>query len=256
MTQAPDPARELVPQPAFLQRQRDHAELGRDEHRREQEQEPAGVSGQAEDETVPLEEVALAWVPAELVVVVDVGGRIDNHAQASKPGSPPELEILEVHEELLREATEGSEGLGTHRHRRAARRSHVAELRQRRDRLAVAAGPADPAHVHLGPGRVQDLRPIQQPESRHRDPDRRLREARRQRPQRAGRDDRVGVQEDEDVATRLPRTQVRTGREAEVFRRSHEPQAFPSTLAATVVDDNHLVSLAGKGLQAAPERRP
>ena len=41
-------------------------------------------------------------------------------------------------------------------------------------RLAVAARPGDPAHVHLRAARVQQLRAVEQPQPGHRDADRRI----------------------------------------------------------------------------------
>src|SRR5581483_4226571 len=101
----PPPAGDLLAQPALPPREEGDAELGGEEHRREQQQKPSRVCRQHEDEPIPLEVVLLAPAAAlEDVFVQDVGVGRDNHAQAVQAHAPAELEILLVEEELLREA--------------------------------------------------------------------------------------------------------------------------------------------------------
>ena len=77
---------------------------------------------------------------------------------AAEPRAPAQLEILLVEEELLREAAELAEEIGADRERRPARVRDVADGGDRVDRVAVAARPGEPAHVHDVAARVQRVR--------------------------------------------------------------------------------------------------
>ena len=149
--------------------------------------------------------------------MVDVRGGIDDDPQAGEPRAPAELEVLEVHEELLGEASESSKRLGAHGHRGPAGRGDLAHLADRLGRLAVAAGPADSAHVHLRPRGVQELRLVQQAKARHCDPDRLIGQTLLEATQRTRRDHRVRVEEDEDVASGFASAQIGTGCKADVL---------------------------------------
>ena len=60
----------------------------------------ASGSGEHGDQAVPLDEVHLFGIAAELVAVHDDGVGDEHHAQASEPAAEAELGVLVVHEEL------------------------------------------------------------------------------------------------------------------------------------------------------------
>jgi hypothetical protein len=81
--------------------------------------------------------------------VEDVRGGVDDDAQPCEPRLPAEQEVLLVHEQLVREASELAERVGAHRQRRPARGRDVVDFVDALGRLTVAAGPGKTAHVHL-----------------------------------------------------------------------------------------------------------
>src|SRR5437868_11356885 len=82
-----------------------------------------------------------------------------------------QLDVLLVHEQLAREAAELAERLATDRQCRPARPGDVLERRDVLHRLTEATCPGEAADVHNGAARVQQLRPVEQSQTRHCDPD-------------------------------------------------------------------------------------
>src|SRR4249920_162787 len=165
---APRPAPELAPQPPLPRSDREHAELEDDKDRRQQEDEAKRVRAEDEDQAVALEQGKLVRVSAELVVVVDVSVRVDDDAKAVDAGTPSQLDVIEVREQLGRAAAELFEEGPPDRHRGAARGGHVLHRIDAVRGLTVAAGPRQPADVHDGAGRIEQLRAVEEPEARHR----------------------------------------------------------------------------------------
>ena len=191
--------------------------------------------------------------------MVDVRFGIDDHTEPGEMRAPAELDVLEVHEELLGKPAEPVEGLGADRHRSSARRGDLARLSHRFGRLAVAGRPPDAADVHIGAPGVEELGPVEEPQSGHRDPDRTAFERPPEAVEGARRDDGVGIEEDEHVAAGLACTEVGAGRKPEVLARRDDAHAcsrfcLRDLLAAlAVVDDDDLVSLAGERVEQAAE---
>src|SRR5579864_2319460 len=76
----PQPAARLLPQPSLAKRDERDPELDRNEHRREQHEQPHRERREDDDEPVPLEVVLLLSAGTlEHVVVQHVGGRDDQH---------------------------------------------------------------------------------------------------------------------------------------------------------------------------------
>ena len=175
--------------------------------------------------------------------MVDVRSGIDHHAQTAQVGAPAQLRIFEIHEQLVREASELAEQVSPYPHRRAARSSDVLQFAQRLRRLAVTAGPRQPAHVEDGAARVEQLRSVEQAQPRHRDSDRRVLQGVCQPIQGARIDNRVGVEKDEHVAARLGGATVAAARVAKVAAGLDQPDAERldhRAIAAGVVDHDHL----------------
>jgi hypothetical protein len=202
----------------------------------------------------------LAGVPPELVLVVDVGGRVDHDAQAAEPDAPAELEILLVHEELLGEAAELVEKVAADRHRGAGREGDVAQLGDGRSRAPEEAGPRDPGQMNLVAGRVEELGLVKQSEPGRDDADRGILERPDETFQSPRADDRVGIEEDERRVRRVPGTDVAAAGETEVAPWRDDPHALTCCgrvylgAAAAVVDDDDLVGL--ERIQQPRERVP
>ena len=157
----PPPASSLGAKPSLAERERRECQLARDEHWCHRNEKSSRVGGEHEDETIALEEVVLRRIPAKLVVVIDVRLGRDDDAQATKPCSPRQLEVLLVHEELRGETAQLPKELRANGERCAARIGNVVELRQTLGGLLIAASPRKPGQVHDVAARVEQLRPVE-----------------------------------------------------------------------------------------------
>ena len=217
MRHAPQRAGELFAQPALTCGEQHHRELGSEQHRQQHEDRAQREIDEDEREPVALEVIALALVPVELVLVVDVGARVEDDPAAGHPHPPTEILILVVEEELFAEAAERQELVAADRHRRAARGHDVLQLRRLVGERAVALRPAEAADVDHVAGRVEELRLLQQAQARHGDPDARIVERPCQLCDRPRHRDGIGIQEDDDVAGGELRAEVAPGAEAVVL---------------------------------------
>jgi len=188
-----------------------------------------------------------------------VVGTIQTPPQPGQMSPPAELDILLVHEQLLGEAAELGEGLSPDRQRRSAGGGHVLEPLDALRGLAEPTGPRQAADVDDGSAGVEQVGPIEQPQTGHRDSDHRVVQRPRELCKRAVRHDRVRVEEHEHIADRLGGAAVAAAGEAEVLAgldQAHPTLALRGSnrrIAPTVVDDDHL-RLDWKRAQAAGER--
>ena len=201
----------------------------------------------------------LLHVPPVLVFVVDVRARRDDDAKAVQVCPPAELEVLLVHEQLLRELSELAEQLGADRHCRARRIGHVANLADPVRRLPVCARPRNPGEVEDVAAGVEQVGPVQEAQARHRDPDGAIVERAGEVCESAGRDDRVRVEERQHVARRVRGAEVAARGEADVGAGGHQPDAGSrpelGRLVAVVHDDD-LGALRLERIEAAAQGRP
>src|ERR1700704_3568092 len=117
--------------------------------------------------------------------------------------APGELEVLLVEKELFGEAAEFAEDVATDRQGRAARVGDVLRIRELVGRIAVAAGPREPAYVHDVAARVQELGLLQEADSGLHDADVRVFEGTRQCSEGTRSHDRIRVEEDDDLRVHL-----------------------------------------------------
>src|SRR5438128_3251755 len=115
------------------------------------------------------------------------------------PRAPGELEILLIEKELLGETAELAEHVGADRAGGAACIGDPLRLNERVGRIAVPAGPRQPADVDDVAARVEDLWPLEQTKAGLDDADIRLFEGPRERIDRTRLHDRVRVDEDEHL---------------------------------------------------------
>src|ERR1700709_1660800 len=155
----------LLAAPAAGDRDGEEGELGGEQGRGQQDQQRSRVGADEEGEAVALEPAPLVLAGAELVVVVDHGGRLDPERAAAQAQPQREVDILVVEEEPAREAADLVPGPQRDRQAGAREDLDLAGGRRRGDRLAVAPGPDDPDEmdriavgVDPGPPRVGEQR--------------------------------------------------------------------------------------------------
>src|ERR1700710_2876648 len=135
---------QLLAAPAAGDRDGEEGELGGEQGRGQQDQQRSRVGADEEGEAVALEPAPLVLAGAELVVVVDHGGRLDPERAAAQAQPQREVDILVVEEEPAREAADLVSSPQRAAPGGAREDLDLAGGRRRGDRLAVAPGPDDP----------------------------------------------------------------------------------------------------------------
>ncbi len=243
-------------QPPLRSGQRPHRDFLRDEQRGEGQQAACRPEGEHADQAVPVEEVELRRVAPELVAVPHHGAGHEDHGTAGLPAAEREVGVLLVGEELALEASELPVELQRHRHARATGGEHVATDRMATGRLVERPRPAEAEEVDLVAGRVEVVRPVGETHARGGDAGGaagRVAQFVRQGAEAAGIDDRVRVDEGDDLTHGDSRTVGAAAREAGVGAGPHDGHALhrlepvDGAVGAPVVDEDHLDDLAGTG---------